>query len=139
MSRIGKEHQANLQAATTAKRQLEAATAALQIEPSGEVRRQQVTYLSRLRTTTRRPPELRLNLQSPEQHDALDQVLLPEIARIAETETTEFAFSVAELAWRLEGAVEATGDEGAKEGLAVLSQAARMYEHLFMLQSGVEG
>jgi hypothetical protein len=137
MSRVDKQSQDNLQAASVAKRQLEAATGGLQIEPSSEVRRQ-ASYFSRLRTVTRRPPELRLSLQAPSAQDELDQLLLPEVARIAAVETTEFAFAVAELAWRLEGQVATTDDEGAKAGFAVLSQSARMYEHLFLLQSGAE-
>ncbi|NJM81728.1 MAG: hypothetical protein HC844_03855 [Tabrizicola sp.] len=138
MSRV--DHQTHHQndVAAAAKRRLEATGNEVQIEPSDEVKRK-VGYLSRLRTTTRRPPELRLSLHGTAKNDGLDEVLLPEVARIAETETTEFAFAVAELAWRLEGQIAATDDDGAKEGHAVLSQIARMYEHLFILQTGPEG
>jgi hypothetical protein len=138
MTRVDRkaEDDVALQAAT--KRRLDAAGGALQIEPSAEAKRKS-SYLSRLQTATRRPPALRLSLLGSHRSDALEQVFLPEIARIAETETTEFAFAVAELAWRLEGQIAATKDEGAKQGHAILSQTARMYEHLFILKTGSEG
>ncbi len=137
MSRVRSQFQNEVEQQAAAKQRLEAVGGGLQIEPSDEVKRK-ASYLSRLKTATRRPPALRLSLQGASRSDVLEKIFLPEIVRIAETETAEFAFAVAELAWRLEAQIAATLDEGAQEGHAVLSKAARMYEHLFILQTGAE-
>jgi hypothetical protein len=113
--------------------------AAAKIEPAAVVRAARKSYLAGLNTVTRRPPALHLRPTLAAEANGLDALLLPEVKRIAATETAEFAFSVAELALRLEKRVKASSDQGAKDGLAVLSEMARMYEHLFVLQAGHGG
>ncbi|WP_299507341.1 hypothetical protein [uncultured Roseobacter sp.] len=137
MSRVDNYQTENSVGASDTKRELETATGDIQIESSVEVKRQ-VNYLSQLHTPIRRPPELQLTPVGARQIDSLDKVLAPEINRMTNTETGEFAFAVAELAWRLEGPVAASDSAEAKEGLAALSRAARMYEHLFILKTEPE-
>jgi hypothetical protein len=109
------------------------------IEPAAFVRAATKGYLIGQQTVTRRPPALRVQPSLATEASRLDSLLLPEVKRIAATETAEFAFSVAELALRLEKRVKASSDRGAKEGHAVLSEMARIYEHLFVLQTGPGG
>ena len=138
MSRIDRRTQLPVDDQRVIRDRLDTAGQDLRVEPTDEPRRRS-GYLTRLRTVTLRPPELRLNMSIRPQTPTPDIATLPEIARITRTETAEFAFAVAELAWRLEADVAASGDAGARDGLAVLSRTARMYEHLFVLQTESEG
>lgn len=94
------------------------------------------SYFRRLHTITRRPLELR-SLRTGVTEDAIPMPApaRPLIKDIATTETPEFAFRVAELAYRLEADVTVANDPKAAEGLAVLQEMTRMYEHIFVLQT----
>lgn len=137
MSRIANPTTPGTSAPRTAER-LETETGDLRIEPAAAARKG-TAYLRQLRSTNRRPPELPIPLPGVSLSEGLEQVIAPDIARLAGMDRTEFAYAVAELAWKLEGPVAASGDTGAREGLAVLSQTARMYEHLFLLQTDTDG
>jgi len=94
------------------------------------------SYLRRLNTITRRPIELRsLRLGVTADAVPLPATIKPLIKEIATSETPEFAFRVAELAYRLEASGDAEQDPKAAEGLAVLQDMTRMYEHIFVLQT----
>lgn len=121
-----------------ARHQLGVDTAGLTIEPSTESRGP-ASYLAHFKTIVRRPPELPLSFLRDSGKTALDAVITPKVAQLAGTGSMEFAYALAELAWRLEPAALATQDPDIHEGHAVLSKAARMYEHLFILQTEQEG
>lgn len=106
-------------------------------EPPDEVRRK-ASFLSKLKSIHRQPPHLQLRRTKAAQNAHLDALLKPEIARVTGQDNFEFAFSLAELAWRLEESDLENLNVDVSEGLAVLGRAARMYEILFMLQNGIE-
>ncbi|WP_299554582.1 hypothetical protein [uncultured Tateyamaria sp.] len=137
MSRVDNYQTENSVEVSNAERKLETATGDIRIDTIAEVK-QKVNYLAQLHTPLRQPPELQLTPIGARQADPLYTVLENEINRMSNTETGKFAFAVAELAWRLEGPVTTSDNAGAKEGLAILSRAARMYEHLFILRTEQE-
>ena len=121
-----------------AEKRLAEASNAIDIAQGPEQQRQPANYLARLRNIQRRPPALPLVSNAPQDNDAINTIVVSELSRLSEAELSEFEFAVAELAWRLEGPVTASTDPALHDGHALLSQTARMFEHLHLLQTGSE-
>ncbi len=85
-----------------------------------------------------RPPKLPLPPLNPAGATELDRLLAPDLETIASCDTLDLAFAVSELAARLEEPVTAAGSSGAEQGFEVLSEMAKMYEHLIVLQNDQE-
>lgn len=90
-----------------------------------------VAQRARLR---RQPPEMSLNWGAADEVTA-PPAPSPDVAYVCGMPTAEFAYRLAELASRLDASVRQSGDLDAKRGLAVVSLQARMYEHLYLLQT----
>ncbi len=103
-----------------------------------ETRKRPTDYLERLKSIQRRPPALPLVSPTTTDNDPVNTVVAPELSRLSETEISEFEFAVAELAWRLEGPIAASTDPELLKGHELLSETARMFEHLHLLQTGSE-
>lgn len=119
-------------------KQLADVSETLEIVPTEEVAPKPSSYLARLRHIHRRPPALPLSAEGSVQTDPMQAVIALEIAHLANTKVPDFAFAVAELAWRLEKPIASSDNSALAEGHALLSQTARMYEHLFLLETGSE-
>lgn len=100
--------------------------------------RRKANFLASLKTVNRHPPELPLYSDANGKTSRIRKAFAPEIARITTTETIDFAFSIAEVAWQIETAVQTQPDPEVVEGHAVLARAAKMYEIIFMLQTAPE-
>lgn len=100
--------------------------------------RRKANFLASLKTVNRQPPELPLYSDTNGDASRIRKAFAPEIARITTTETVDFAFSIAEVAWQIETAVQRQPDPEVVEGHAVLARAAKMYEIIFMLQTAPE-
>lgn len=95
-------------------------------------------YLSTLVTVVRRPPELLF--QPTITHGvSFEEVALKKMDPILNVDTDNLAFHVAELVVRRENEVVNSGDLGAQKGLYVMSEMARMFEHLSTMQTQRDG
>ncbi|MEJ6402702.1 hypothetical protein [Yoonia sp. 2307UL14-13] len=100
-----------------------------------EPRKTNPGYVPAYRSITRRPPELRLNVNEVLEQSELERLISHQIEEIAGTETLDFAFSVSELASRLEGVMSTANDPEVLKGFETLARTAKMYEHLIVLQN----
>lgn len=107
----------------------------LWIEPRRDDQSPESVPLRELKTISRKPPELRVQNTPIQDLTDIDAVAAPQLAQIKSTEMADFAFSVAELALRIEHHID---NAEAKAGIAAMSEAALMYEHLYLLQSNSE-
>lgn len=106
--------------------------------PVADESRRKANFLASLKTVNRHPPELPLFRDANGKTSHIREAFAPEIARITTTETVDFAFSIAEVAWQVETAVHKQPDPEVIEGHAVLARAAKMYEMIFILQTASE-
>ncbi len=110
----------------------------LWIEPRRDDQPPEFVPLRELKTVSRKPPELRVQNTPIQDVTDIDAVAAPQLAQIKSTEMADFAFSVAELALRIEHHINDIDNAEAKAGIAAMSEAALMYEHLYLLQSNSE-
>lgn len=113
------------------------ASKTLEIAPTEE-KRPNLTYLARLKSIHRHPPALSLSGVESHEADPINAVISPELMRLSDMKMSDFAFDVAELAWRVESPVAGASDPVLLEGHAILSQTGRMFEHLHLLQTYTE-
>ena len=83
----------------------------------------------------RQPPRMRL--RRPGSLDAADELSALVLARpVANKETAELAYVVAEMIVRRKAEVEGSGNLGARRGMAALEKMCRMFEHIYVAQTG---
>jgi len=88
------------------------------------------------RNLERRPPKLKLKKKAISAN-ALDETNPAAILNpVASKDSADIAFQVAELVMRRQKDIKDSEDEGAKAGLATLDRMVRMFEHIYVLNSG---
>lgn len=84
-----------------------------------------------------RPPKLKLQRKKQNPEDLADARPVQDILPLVSKETEETTLDIAQLVMRRQSEIMASGSPSAKAGLASLERMMRMFEHVYMLDTGM--